>query len=111
MMGNKMDKCIENLKIFAKRMFFAGEIQMADELADIVEYLESLPQLGKDTNVRSKWIPCSERLPKEDGKYLVSTDGTFGIDVIDIARFENDEWFKSCKIIAWQPLPEPYKEV
>ena len=59
--------------------------------------------------LNKEWIPCSERLPEEDEKYLVSTDGTFGIDVIDIARFENDEWFKSCKIIAWQPLPEPYR--
>lgn len=70
--------------------------------------LENQPSVT-DTNVGCKWIPCSERLPEHAGKYLVTTDGTFGIDVIDIARFENNEWHKSSKIIAWMPLPEPYK--
>ena len=56
-----------------------------------------------------EWIPVSERLPINDGKYLVTTDGTFGIDIIDIARFETDEWCKSAEILAWMPLPEPYK--
>lgn len=56
-----------------------------------------------------EWILVSEMLP-EDGKYIVTTDGTFGIDVIDIARFEEFEWHKSAKILAWMPLPEPYKE-
>lgn len=81
------------------------------ELIKALEYDRGQYEKGfRDGSKVNKWIPCSERLPEEDGKYLVSTDGTFGIDVIDIARFENDEWFKSCKIIAWQPLPEPYKE-
>ena len=83
---------------------------LADLIDLSIKYSEEYKLLEDIESLNNGWIPCSERLPEEDGKYLVSTDGTFGIDVIDIARFENDEWFKSCKIIAWQTLPEPYKE-
>lgn len=65
------------------------------------------------TTPTQKWIPVSERLPKEIGSYLVTIDygncGTatsmvwyhgksFGWDF----RVEGD-------VIAWQPLPIPYK--
>ena len=65
-------------------------------------------QLAEEYN--NGWIPCSERIPVCAGKYLVTTDGTFGIDVIDIALFESYEWHKSADIIAWQSLPNPYKK-
>ncbi len=61
------------------------------------------------TKTSDKWIPCSERLPDKDGKYLVATDGTYGIDAIDIAMYENGKWLKSSKILAWMYLPDEYK--
>lgn len=62
------------------------------------------------------WIPVSERLPKEcDGRVLVSKeDGqvTTGLH----SEFSN-VWYigdmcgvGGCKVIAWMPLPEPYRE-
>jgi hypothetical protein len=67
---------------------------------------------------KSGWIPCSERVPKESGYYLVQTDGSHN-SVIDIAEFGR-LWSKSCedfgwgwnkasRVIAWMPLPKPYK--
>ena len=50
-----------------------------------------------------KWIPCSERLPK-DGRYLCD----YG-DCIDFGRMTNGEWYVDG-VIAWMPLPEPYRE-
>lgn len=53
------------------------------------------------------WIPCSERMPEEDGCYLVTTTGTNN-DIIDIAYYTEGIWHKASRIKAWMPLPEPY---
>lgn len=70
-----------------------------------------LPSVTPKTEQR--WISCSERLPEEYGKYLV-TKHTFGWNreeyvSNDIAYFDNDGFHKADTVIAWMPLPEPYK--
>jgi hypothetical protein len=42
---------------------------------------------AKDTNVLSKWIPISERLPKEEEYILLSFANYTGLD---IGRYEHD---------------------
>lgn len=68
---------------------------------------------------QGEWIPCSERLPEEHGYYIVQTDGSHNavIDIAEYGKFFRKpeyecvwEWNKASKIIAWMPLPEPYKE-
>ena len=75
-----------------------------------------------DNNVGSKWIPVTERLPDEDGSYLVTT--TTGM--ITTARFYISKYFPATKcmpeftsqakwqsnrnVTYWMPLPEPPKE-
>ena len=59
----------------------------------------------------AKWIPVSKRLPKKDGSYLVCTKN----NGILLTRFyTNGRRFSSTRIsnlvVAWQPLPKPYKE-
>ena len=58
--------------------------------------------------VQGEWIPCSERLPIPPTFCLVTTDGSYG-DVIDIALYMSDGWHKASEVIAWMPLPTPYK--
>lgn len=61
-----------------------------------------------------QWIPCSERLPEKLGEYLVTVK-TVGWNQketteIDIAYWDDLEGFhKAEKVIAWMPLPEPWK--
>lgn len=71
-----------------------------------------------------KWIPCSEKLP-ELGEYVLATVLMFddyrdiGIytrqwtsDHSEIRWFSDDEYGQlfDCDVVAWMPLPEPYKE-
>lgn len=70
-----------------------------------------------------KWIPCSERLPEEDGQYLITVKYKHVNDSYEDIYAEHGEWydgrwdmfcFGHCgeveDIIAWMPLPEPYKK-
>ena len=66
-----------------------------------------------------KWIPVSERLPEYKGLYLVTYHTCYWDDVdedvikVGIDTFKGKtKWAqrKYQRVIAWMPLPEPYKE-
>lgn len=73
-----------------------------------------------------QWIPCSEGLPDEDhwlggsgrqfsDHVLVSVlNGDDEDDWVDVSHTIDGEWMlelpRHCKILAWMPLPEPYRE-
>lgn len=62
-----------------------------------------------------EWIPCSERLPEKTGYYLVQLSRKLPIEdyadrVVALYNGEDKEFMTYERfIIAWQPLPEPYK--
>lgn len=79
---------------------------------NIAKTINELPSV---TPQQTSWIPCSERLPKTRGVYLVTTkwESSFSSEVyteIDIAVYRDKlkEW-SNPDVIAWMPLPEPYK--
>ena len=63
----------------------------------------------------NNWIPVSERLPEEYESVLLSTN--FG-DVLVGFLTSSKRWavesvgyqYTEFKVLAWMPLPEPYKE-
>lgn len=64
-----------------------------------------------------KWIPCSERLPKEYGNYLITThNGDVDVGTIDPKKkgvwsaCDADGFYWIREVVAWMPLPEPPKE-
>lgn len=83
-------------------------------------------EFATDTNVGNNgWIPCSERLPDDLIDVLVWFEyyrfGNYNglYQTIGISYTNNGEWsrlvngtsgWKELRIIAWQPLPQPYKE-
>lgn len=78
-----------------------------DKAKAIVKELAEEYKDVPDTNV-GKWIPVSERLPDEEGSYLVTFDDGY----VSSAPFYDEDWELWCdsgEPVAWQPLPEPYK--
>lgn len=70
-------------------------------------HLENVPAV-------QQWIPCSERLPEHMEEVLVCTG--FGEPFIawyskinDIWRNASTEIVVRIKVLAWMPLPKPYK--
>lgn len=68
-----------------------------------------------------RWIPCTDRMPEEklEPKYgenfkgselvLVSAKDCNGEIFVDMDSTGNGEWLL-FEVIAWMPLPKPYKE-
>lgn len=69
---------------------------------------------AEKSRTQGEWIPVSERLPDTSGHKIVCFVKPQRIDniYIGLAYFDNGRWVGYLKkdIIAWQPLPEPYKE-
>lgn len=60
------------------------------------------------------WIACSERLPNEHNFYMITVLNKSSKDRYTTKEHWQGEWTnnenRNFEIIAWMPLPEPYKE-
>ena len=81
------------------------------EWAETIAYTcpECGTELMKPDRPTGEWIPVSERLPEEYDQYLCYCEG----GECYVYWLDNKPWagriVEEEKIIAWQPLPEPYK--
>ncbi|MFR5739560.1 MAG: DUF551 domain-containing protein [Coprococcus sp.] len=104
---NNDEKCIRNIEV------------LKTSITALEEYLSS-----KKKNGNNGWIPVEERLPEETtGKYypemIVTT--SYGAVTWGFYRVMDKQWYiysnihnefvkaGDKEIVAWQPLPEPYK--
>lgn len=79
--------------------------------ARAMEYVVGTIRSHVDEVNNNGWIPVSERLP-EDGTYLCTLSGELlGIDepFTGMCGIENGKWDEEGCVIAWRPLPEPYR--
>ena len=53
------------------------------------------------------WIPCSERLPDEIGRYIVALKDGRSLEAI-YDNISKRFIMYEHEVIAWQPLPDPY---
>lgn len=99
----------------------------AEELRQNIKYINLEADNGERVifNVLPEWIPVSERLPKACGMYIVTRKiyecpDTIPIIISDESWFDGQNtWHNDNRInhnreylsdvIAWMPLPEPYK--
>lgn len=98
----------ENVLASANHVYKSG---YRDRQVEIIDIINRQPKVGE-------WIPVSERLPDDGETYLITNaesfeqyhtykgwyDGTKGIWHMT-GNFE-----RKMNVIAWMPLPEPYKE-
>lgn len=140
--GKTSNELYENIKkgaTFPQRQWFDGMAQAQSILENLpsaqpytdeeIQKMQDIEQaqldkayeMGKADALR--WIPCSERLPEEDGQYLITVKYKHVNDSYEDVYAEHGEWydgrwdmfcFGHCgeveDIIAWMPLPKPPKE-
>lgn len=82
----------------------SSEHQAWYKAEDVYEALEKLP------SAQPHWTPCSEGMPKTNGEYLVTRASANLYCYIDIVKKTNVSGDIASDIVAWMPLPEPYKE-
>lgn len=98
----------EAIKRYTSNAFYEktdGNLQECLELEQLVEWLKELKQLGEQT----RWIPVSERLPEKYSYTLwCASSGYVRSDYFNGEFWEDAK--KYCyEVIAWMPLPKPYK--
>ena len=87
-----------------------------------IEYASQIPNdCPLSAQPETHWIPCCERLPEENGQYLITVRYKH-VDEYEDVYAEHGDWcdgnwdmfcFGHCgeveSILAWMPLPEPYQ--
>ena len=92
-------------------------LERYDSTADVDAIRMDVEDLSSAQERKKRWIPCEERLPEYDGEMYLVTDYCEQINRrrLHISYcYVNREGFWSdvpmgYKVVAWMPLPEPYK--
>jgi len=65
------------------------------------------------SEIPNNWIPCSEKLPEEGEVVLTQAKFKDDMKMVVSSRIDYNYWTgwgtRDINIIAWMPLPEPYK--
>ena len=114
-MNKSFEKILDGIESLKSNKGFGGTIQTmyADGMLDKAKQI--VQEVAEEYN--NGWIPCSERLPEDfmSMEYLTTVKGHFYPEinyycVVNHKWYSNEKSTKEVDVIAWQPLPEPYKE-
>lgn len=83
-----------------------------------VGYVERTLLAVPSAQPEPRWIPCSERLPEARRSVILSTknwtgEGCYWETTAHHVIWKGYRWnatYWDDEVIAWMPLPEPYKE-
>lgn len=109
---NVLEKILEEIEDHAIEFESFG---MCDDYVSVgwaKEIIRSHMDEVPDNN--AGWIPVSERLPEDERMVLVTCQTKKRIRSTNRAYYDGKFWHGSGSmsgVTAWQPLPEPYKEV
>lgn len=105
-----MSRLIDADKLMEEIESYRGDI-FANEIVELIKQMQSVDD--------TKWIPCSERLPEDKQKCLVTARIYFTPDHVDeidnyigvrIDTYSKQFEWLGTETIAWMPLPEPYNQ-
>lgn len=96
------------------------QLQYSDDV--IPARIKEAYEVARSALEQTTWIPVSERLPEDPNKFvLIQCNGkykniTFD-EAVQMATYEKQEgWIldgyeeaEEVEVVAWMPLPEPYK--
>ena len=71
-----------------------------------------------EKQINGCWAPCKDRLPEDDSICIVTVEYPNNETMVDYGWFDRNGvcWFvgmhefRTSNVLAWQPLPEPFKE-
>ncbi len=118
-------KLINNLTIRREKLRYISIVALhnnmnyvdtiINEINSIIDIINEQPKVGD-------WIPCSERLPEEEEPVLVQWEkydrhlnititylDVMWLDDAEEEVFETINGVPNGKVVAWMPLPEPWK--
>lgn len=88
------------------------DVSPSQAINDFVQIVDRQPKVGE-------WIPCSSGKLPEDGRMVLVTFKKFDGHELKVGKdryvqypcHDSFRWQgKGNRVIAWMPLPEPYKE-
>ncbi len=124
-----ISELVEDLRYLERRERETGDTshyaQWFKSAADNIEELStklSAAQMERSSQYyHGGWIPCEERMPE------ITIEDRHSEDVLVVLKWWDADityevgWYnasgrwnydcENCKVIAWRPLPEPYREV
>lgn len=99
---NNAEKFKKVFGIYATELWAMPEENFLRWLNGLNEEAEGLTE--------DRWVPVTERLPEEEGCYLVTVKNDHERRYSKTAWYSGDGWFARQDIIAWRSTPEPYTE-
>ena len=114
---------IDGDRIITAQLYDDEYEEFTEKKMSIIDYVNAYTDEGvteADVVDCTRWIPVSERLP-EAGEYVGDVPKYYLVqneygDML-VARYTHSEYWEQIyqlnpyadKIVAWMPLPEPYK--
>lgn len=94
------EEAVEQLRNLKKANFYPSTIIALDMAIDALK--------------QTAWIPVGERMPEVGERVLVAKRVTRFRNETHIARYNVTRWcsfgtISNKNVLAWKPLPEPYK--
>lgn len=104
----ELEKILEEIREYENHV--CNEVKIVGYIAGAKRVIRGVEEIIRK-HMNDGWIPAEEK-PTEDGFYVATMSGAL-VDqeetFVGLAEFDDGEWVDGDDVIAWRPLPEPYR--